>query len=164
MTTSQPKVRGMYFEEFQPGLKVITGGRTITEADIVCFAGLSGDYTRIHTDAEYSKTTPFGQRVAHGLLGLSIASGLAAQTGILEGTVLAFREILEWKFVKPIFIGDTVHAELEVREVKSFPRLNGGGVIIALSLMNQHGETLMKGLWNVLFMNRPEKLTEATAG
>jgi acyl dehydratase len=157
-------MRGMYFEEFQPGLKVITGGRTITEADIVAFAGLSGDYTRIHTDAEYSKTTPFGQRVAHGLLGLSVASGLAAQTGILEGTVLAFREILEWKFVKPIFIGDTVHAELEVREIKAFPRLNGGGVIIALSLMNQNDETLMKGLWNVLFMNRPDKIAEASAG
>jgi acyl dehydratase len=154
----------MYFEEFQPGLQVITGGRTITEADIVSFAGLSGDYTRIHTDAEYCKTTPFGQRVAHGLLGLSIASGLAAQTGILEGTVLAFREILEWKFVKPIFIGDTVHAELEVRETKAYPRLNGGGVIIAINLVNQHGETLMKGLWNVLFMNRPEAMAEASAG
>lgn len=156
METTQPKIRGMYFEEFQVGTRVTTGGRTITESDIVNFAGLSGDYTRIHTDAEYSKTTPFGQRVGHGLLGLSIASGLAAQTGILEGTVLAFREIMEWKFIKPLLIGDTIHAELVVREVKPYPRLNGGGVIIAMELKNQNADTVMKGLWNVLFMNRPE--------
>lgn len=156
MDTTGPRLRGMYFEEFETGTKIMTGGRTVTEADIVSFAGLSGDFTRIHTDAEYSKTTPFGQRVAHGLLGLAIVTGLAAQTGILEGTVLAFREIVEWKFVRPIFIGDTIHAEMVVRETKPYPRLNGGGVIIAIDVQNQHGETLMKGMWSVLFMNRPE--------
>ena len=84
--------RGMYFEEFAAGQTVITPGRTVTEADVVAFAGLSGDFNQLHTDAEFAKTTPFGQRVAHGLCVLSIVSGLAAQTGVMEGTVLAFRE------------------------------------------------------------------------
>ena len=115
----------MYYEEFEVGQQVKTAARTITESDIVSFAGLSGDYNAIHTDAEFSRGTPFGQRVAHGLLCLSIASGLAMRTGILEGTVLAFREINEWKFSKPIFIGDTIHVLLNVTETKPMARLGG---------------------------------------
>ena len=74
--------------------------------------GLSGDFNQIHMDAEYSAMTPAGRRVAHGLLVASIVSGLAVQTGVMEGTVQFFREISEWKFIKPVFIGDTVHAEM----------------------------------------------------
>jgi acyl dehydratase len=145
----------MYFEEFEAGQKIISAGRTVTESDIVTFAGLSGDYTQIHTDAEFSKNTPFGQRVAHGLLGMAIASGLAAQTGVLEGTVLAFREIIEWKFVKPIFIGDTIHVEMEVKETKAMPRIGGGAVALVLQLKNQHADVLMKGTWSVLMASKP---------
>jgi acyl dehydratase len=145
----------MYFEEFEAGQKIISAGRTVTESDIVAFAGLSGDYTQIHTDAEFSKNTPFGQRVAHGLLGMAIASGLAAQTGVLEGTVLAFREIIEWKFAKPIFIGDTIHVEMEVKETKAMPRIGGGAVALVLQLKNQHSDVLMKGTWSVLMASKP---------
>src|SRR5690606_28818837 len=88
---------GLYFEEFQVGDEVTSTGRTITETDIVNFAALSGDWNLIHTDAEYSRDHPFGQRVAHGLLILSIASGLAVRMNFLEGTTLAFRSISEWK-------------------------------------------------------------------
>jgi 3-hydroxybutyryl-CoA dehydratase len=147
---------GLYFEEFSVGQKIITVGRTITESDIVTFAGMSGDFTQIHTDAEYSKQTPFGQRVAHGLLGLSVASGLAARTGILEGTVLAFREINDWKFVKPIFIGDTMHAELNVTETKALPRIGGGSVTIMIEIKNQHNEVCQRGSWTVLMMSKPK--------
>lgn len=94
-----PAQRGMFFEEFATGQKVSTASRTVTEADIVGFAGLSGDFNMIHVDAAYAKTTPYGQRIAHGLCVLSIASGLAVQTGVMDGTILAFREIAEWKFV-----------------------------------------------------------------
>jgi acyl dehydratase len=146
--------RGLFFEEFEPGQRVISAGRTITESDIVAFAGLSGDYNQIHTDAEYSKTSAFGQRVAHGLLGLSIASGLAVQTGVLEGTVIAFREITEWKFAKPIYIGDTIHVELEVKETKALRRVGGGAVVIELDVKNQGGDTVMKGTWTTLVKNR----------
>ncbi len=133
----------------------MSAGRTITESDIVTFAGLSGDYNQIHTDAEFSKATPFGRRVAHGLLGLSIASGLAMRTGVLEGTVMAFREINAWKFVKPVFIGDTLHVEMEVAETKALPRLGGGAIVISLEVKNQNGETVMKGTWTALVRSTP---------
>ncbi len=147
---------GLYFEEFSVGQKVITAGRTVAESDIMTFAGLSGDYNSIHTDAEFSKSTPFGQRVSHGLLGLSIASGLAMRTGIMEGTVMAFREINEWKFVKPIFIGDTVHVELNITETKALPRIGGGSVTIALEIKNQSGEVCQRGTWNILVASKPK--------
>jgi len=156
MSTNLPASRGLYFEEFQVGQHIISTCRTVTESDVVTFAGLSGDYNQIHTDAEFSKNTPFGQRVAHGLLGIAIASGLAMRTGVLEGTVLAFREINEWKFSKPIFIGDTVHVVLDVKEMKALPRLGGGSVIIELSVNNQHAEVTMKGLWTVLVASKPK--------
>jgi acyl dehydratase len=156
MSTLISLSRGLYFEEFEVDQRIISTGRTVTENDIVTFAGLSGDYNQIHTDSEFSKNTPFGQRVAHGLLGISIASGLAMRTGVLEGTVLAFREINEWKFSKPIFIGDTIHVVLEVKEVKALPRLGGGTVIIELSVKNQHDETTMKGSWTVLVTSKPK--------
>jgi acyl dehydratase len=155
MDLVRPKPRGLYFEEFSAGQKIVSAGRTVTESDIVSFAGLSGDYTQLHTDAEFSKTTPFGKRVAHGILGLSIASGLAIQTGVLEGTVMAFREINEWKFIKPIFIGDTIHVVMEVKEAKAIPRIGGGSIVIVLDVVNQTGETVMKGSWTALVASRP---------
>lgn len=148
-------LRGMYFEEFHAGQRVVSVGRTITESDVVTFAGLSGDYNQIHVDAEYSARGPFGQRVAHGLLVLSVASGLAVQTGILEGTVIAFREVNEWKFSRPVFLGDTIHVELEVKETKAMPRLGGGAVTIEVAVKNQRAETAMKGVWVVLMAARP---------
>jgi 3-hydroxybutyryl-CoA dehydratase len=147
--------RGRYFEEFEAGQEITSAGRTVTETDIVAFAGLSGDYNQIHTDVEYSKDTQYGKRVAHGLLGLSIASGLAVQTGILEGTVLFFREINEWRFLKPIFIGDTIHVGMEVMETKPLRRIGGGMVVIKLDVLNQDDEAVMRGLWNVLVASKP---------
>ena len=149
------KPRGMYFEEFEAGQKIISAGRTITEADIVNFAGLSGDYNQMHTDSEYSKDSPFNQRVAHGLLGVAIGSGLATQTGVMEGTVIAFREIKNWKFIKPMFIGDTIHVELDVKGTKAMPRIGGGSVEIDLSVKNQASETVMRGTWVVLIAAQP---------
>ncbi len=145
---------GLYFEEFSVGKKILTTVRTVSESDILSFAGLSGDNNRIHTDAEFSKGAQFGRQVAHGMLGLSIASGLAWRTGILEGTVMAFREVNDWKFIKPIFIGDTVHAELLVTETKALPRIGGGSVSIQVDVRNQAGETVMKGAWTILVMSR----------
>jgi len=148
--------RGMYFEEFVVGQKITTTARTVTEHDIVAFASLTGDFNQIHIDADYAQRTPFGQRVAHGLLGLSLGMGLTVQTGIMEGTILAFREIGEWKFSKPLFIGDTVHVQLEVVETKALPRLGGGSVVIKAELKNQKGETTQSGQWNALLMSRPK--------
>ena len=157
-TAYQP--RGMYFEEFQVGQRFVSAGRTITESDIVTFAGLSGDYNQIHTDAEFSKSTPFGQRVAHGLLVTSIASGLVTLSGLIEGTVIAFREIEHWKFTKPVFIGDTVHVETEVIATKPLRRLGGGAVDLALEVKNQQDDVVMKGIWKVLIASRPEEASD----
>ena len=150
--------QGMYFEEFELGQRITSSGRTITEADVVTFAGLSGDFNSIHTDAEYVKDTAFGQRVAHGLLIISIVSGLAVRTGIMEGTVLAFREIKNWKFSLPVFIGETIHVIMEVTGKKAMPRLGGGSILLSLDVRNQDDQTVMKGIWNVLIQSQPGKL------
>ena len=149
MTENKPMTRGRTFEQFNIGDKVMTVGRTITEADIVAFAGLSGDFNRIHTDAAYAATTPFGQRIAHGLLVQSIATGLAVRTGFIEDTVLAFRE-LSCKFSVPVFIGDTIHVELEVLETKAFRRLGGGNVLMKISVINHKNEVVQRGEWTML--------------
>jgi 3-hydroxybutyryl-CoA dehydratase len=148
-------IQGSYFEEFAVGQRIVTPARTVTESDVVNFAGLSGDFNQIHTDAEFTKSTAFGQRIAHGLLVIAIASGLAMRTGVLEGTVLAFREIREWKFSRPVFIGDTVHVVMEVTETKALPRLGGGSVTITFDVKNHRNETTMKGSWIVLVANKP---------
>ncbi len=154
--SDSPRPRGRYFEEFAVGDRILTAGRTVTEADIVTFAGLSGDFNQIHTDADYASKQIFKQRVAHGLLGLSIASGLSVQTGFMEGTIMAFREVTEWKFSKPIFIGDTIRVEIEVTETKAMPRLGGGLITIKLSVKNQKEEVVQQGMWVALMLGRPK--------
>jgi acyl dehydratase len=148
---------GLYFEEFTVGQKLATSGRTVSEDAIFSFAGLTGDYNQIHTNAEFAKKTQFGQRIAHGLLGLALATGLVMQTGFLEGTVLAFREINEWKFVKPFFIGDTITAELTVTETKALPRIGGGAIIAAIVVKNQNDEICQRGSLNLLVLSKPKE-------
>ncbi len=146
--------RGKYFEEFEIGEEVISPARTITEADVVMFAALTGDFNQLHTDEEFAKTTPFGRRIAHGLLVLSDAVGLLGRLGFIEGTALAFRE-LAWKFSQPVFMGDTVHVKARCRELKPMARLGGGLVIFDLSVVNQEGKTVQKGEWHVLMASKP---------
>lgn len=153
MAESSYRPRGRFFEEFEVGQTVVTAGRTITEGDIVRFAGLSGDFNQIHTDAAYASQGMFGGRIAHGLLVLSVASGLAVQTGIIEGTVLAFRE-LEWKFSRPVMIGDTVRAQIEVEDTKALPRLGGGNVVMKVNVLNQKDEIVHRGRWIMLVKSK----------
>jgi acyl dehydratase len=146
--------RGLYFEEFEVGQLIASVGRTVTEADVVDFAALSGDWNQLHTDALYAAGHPFGQRVAHGLLVLSIASGLAMRLGVLEGTALAFREIGEWKFSLPVFLGDTVSVRVTVSETKPMPRLGGGLVTLKVEILNQDNKVVQRGTWGVLVEGR----------
>src|SRR5215211_9092083 len=132
---------GLYFEDIEPGAQLVTRGRTITESDLVQFAGLTGDYNPMHTDAEYMKNSAFGQRIAHGMLTLSYAVGQAYQLGFMERTVLAFRG-LEMKFSLPVFIGDTIHVELVVGEKKEARRMGGGWVTFEVKIVNQEGKTV----------------------
>jgi acyl dehydratase len=147
--------QGLYFEEFEAGQSIASAGRTVTEADVMAFAGLSGDWNAIHVDAEYAKQGLFGQRVAHGLLGLSMASGLAVQLGFMRETVLAFRDIGEWKFSLPIYLGDTIHMRATVVETRPMARLGGGMVTFKVELLNQEEKVVQRGTWTVLVKGRP---------
>lgn len=147
------KPRGLHFEEFEPGQTLLTAARTVTEADIVNFAGVSGDFNAIHTDAVYAANEAFGQRVAHGLLVQSIAVGLMVQSGVIEGTTLAFRE-LTTKFSLPVFIGETIHVQATVSETKAFRRLGGGNVSIKYGVINQDGKTVQRGEWIMLIKSQ----------
>lgn len=145
--------RELWFEDFEAGQELATAGRTVTEADIVAFAGLSGDFNPLHVDAEYARGTPFGERIAHGILGLAMATGLAWQTGVMAGSVEAFLS-LEWKFRAPVRIGDTVRAVLRVSGTR--PMGDAGGlVMLEVSVLNQRGETVQRGQWTILVKRRP---------
>jgi acyl dehydratase len=146
--------KGLYFEEFETGQSIASPGRTVTEADVVAFAALTGDWNSMHTDAEYAKGHLFGQRVAHGLLGLSIASGLAVRLGFMEETVLAFREIGEWKFSQPIFLGDTIRLRATVTATQPMRRLGGGLVTFKVEILNQDDKVVQRGTWGVLMKSR----------
>ena len=146
--------RGLYFEEFEVGAMMRTRGRTITEADLVQFAALTGDFNPMHTDAEYSKDAFMGQRVAHGMLTISYAVGQAYQLGILERTVLGFRG-LEMKFSSPVYIGDTIHAELKVAETKAARRLGGGVVQLDIRILKQDGTVVQRGSLSLLMLSKP---------
>lgn len=142
-----------YFEDFEEDMTFTTPRRTVTEADIVNFAGLSGDFNPIHIDAVHASGAMFGERIAHGLLGLAIASGLTSHLGFLGDKVQAFMG-LEWKFKAPTYIGDTIHCELSVDQTKSMKRLGGGIVKLGIDVVNQEGDTVQKGTWTVLFKSR----------
>ncbi|MFN3704378.1 MAG: MaoC/PaaZ C-terminal domain-containing protein [Thermoflexales bacterium] len=147
---------GLYFEDFAVGDRAVSPSRTITESDVVMFAGLSGDYNGIHTSETYSQQrSMFGRRIAHGLLGLSVASGLAFQMGFLLGTVDVFRA-LEWEFTAPIFIGDTIHLEAEVVETKPVPRLGNGKVTFKVQVKKQDGTVVQRGTWTLLVKSKPQ--------
>lgn len=145
--------RALWFEDFEVGAETVTDSRTVTEADIVAFAGLSGDYNPLHVDAEFAKSTPFGERIAHGLLGLAIASGLVSRTGSIEGTTLAFLG-MEWRFTKAVLIGDTITVRSRVAETRETSKPDRGIVRFAVQVVNQHGEVVQEGTQTLLMRRR----------
>ncbi len=154
---SDIKQRGLWFEEFTEGLTVESRGRTITEADLVNFAGVSGDFNPMHTNAEFAAQTPYGQRVAHGALIFSIATGLTYQLGFLEGTIMAFTGV-DWKFRNPVFIGDTIKVTASVAKRRAMAAMGGGFVTFDVKVTNQKGEVAQKGEWTILVMSDPTKV------
>lgn len=145
---------GYYFEDFTVGQKMVTRGRTITEADIVNFGSLTGDFNPMHFDAEFMKSHAFGKRVAHGMLTLSYAVGQIYQLGILERTTLAFRG-LEAKFSAPVYIGDTLHVEIATTEKKEVRRMGGGWVTVEFKIINQGGMLVQSGTMTILMASKP---------
>ena len=140
LVDAQPAV---FFEELSVGQEFTSPGRTVTEADIVIFAGLSGDYNVLHTDAEHMKASIFGERIAHGLLGLGIQQGLASrgEPAAAHGHLSA----LKWKFKGPIKIGDTVHVLSRIAGKRDAPDAGRGLVTVERRLVNQRGEVVQEG-------------------
>lgn len=145
--------KGLFFEDFKIEATFETESRTVTEADIISFAGLTGDWNALHTDAEYAKTTPYGERIAHGLLGLSISSGLAVRSGIYDGTLVGFLG-MEWKFTAPIKIGDTIRQRTIVREKKETSKNDRGVVVFAVQVLNQRNEVVQEGTRTVMMKRK----------
>lgn len=145
---------GLFFEEFNVGDEFVSPRRTITESDIVMFAGLSGDYNPLHTDEVFAKETMFGERIAHGMLVLSISTGLAARMGIVDGTAMAFLGIVDWKFMAPVLIGDTVHV-IQIVEAKRETKKPDRGVVTFKSrIINQKGDIVQEGLRTLMVRRR----------
>lgn len=146
------QARGRTFDQFELGEVIVTARRTITEADIVNFAGLSGDFNPLHTDEEFAKRTPFGQRIAHGMLVASVATGLANQLGVFEGTTLALLEQTV-RYKGAVLPGDTIRLELRVAEKKESSKADRGVIAFETLIKNQRDETVIDGRW-VLLMRR----------
>ncbi|MCX7522253.1 MaoC/PaaZ C-terminal domain-containing protein [Microbacterium sp. STN6] len=145
----------LYLEDLHPGQRIVTPGRTITEADVVSFAAWTGDNNQVHTDVEFARETRYGQRIVHGMLGASLCLGLIARTGVFEGSAVALLGIDEWRFIAPVFIGDTVTCTVEILSTR--PTSNGRNGIIErrVSLANQRGETVQSGRMDLMVLTRP---------
>ena len=148
-----PVARGLYFEDFTHGDMHASGGRTVTEADIVAFAGLSGDFNPLHTNQQHAERTIFRGRVAHGLLVHSIASGLANQMGIFDGTIVALQEMLI-RYEAPVRPGDTIHVQLTVLECDPAPARKRGAVRFRVQVLNQDEVSVNDGEWLTMLARR----------
>jgi acyl dehydratase len=151
------KPRGKYFEDFVIGEGFESPGRTITEADVMMFAGLSGDYNQVHTDEAYCREhSIYNTRIAHGLLGLALVEGLKSRVGLFEGTAIASLE-WHWKFKKALLIGDTITVKWKIAKKRETSNPDRGIVWEQIHLVNQHSEVVAEGEHTVMIHRRKEK-------
>jgi acyl dehydratase len=142
---------GMYLDEFAVGQTWVSPRRTITNAELTAFAGISGDFNPLHIDEEYAKNTQFGGRIFHGPGVFAIATGLESTLGIKVETAIAFLG-MTWNMVGPVLINDTIHVEETVSEVRpSKSKPDRGIVTFDVKVINQHGKTVQEGQWFVMF-------------
>ena len=146
---------GLYWEDWQIGAEYESAARTLTETDIVLFAGLSGDYNPLHMDEEYCKTTVFGGRIAHGPLVYAIAAGLLFQLHLYDDTLIAFLGFDELRFTKPVRPGDTIRARIRVLEKRESSQPDRGIMKRRLRVLNQRGEVVQEGVQAFLLKRRP---------
>jgi acyl dehydratase len=140
---------GRIFDEFEIGQRFVTPGRTITEADIGAFAGLTGDYNPVHTDESFAATTDFGSRIAHGPMGIGIAFGLASRLDLIDGTVVALLGVT-WDFKAPMRPGDTIRALIAVAGKRPVKNPSLGLIELAIELVSQRDDILQSGLARLL--------------
>ncbi|MFP3929207.1 MAG: MaoC/PaaZ C-terminal domain-containing protein [Desulfobacteraceae bacterium] len=147
-----------YFDDCGIGEHAVTPARTVTESDVVWFAGLTGDWNPIHTDKELASRSEFGGRIAHGMLILALGTGLITRIplgGFLPKSLIAVVGIDRVRLVKPVMIGDTIHVECEMLEAKSMT--GGKGLLeVRFRIINQAGETVQTGRWKCLAGRRSE--------
>ncbi len=149
-------MRGKFFDEWVVGEEYITPSRTMTETDVVMFAAMSGDYNELHTSEEFMKSSQFGKRIVHGLLGLAVSHGLLFRTGLLEGTAIAFLGVESWKFQAPIFFGDTIKVKVKVAEKKpSKTKPDRGVVKLFLEVINQDDTVAQSGFKTIMIKRTP---------
>jgi acyl dehydratase len=143
----------LFFEDFSVGDEYHTDVWKVTERDIYSFAELSGDHNRIHTDENFAAKSIYGERIAHGLLGLAMTSGLATKLGFADTTVIALRSI-NWKFTTPMRIGDIIKAAFIVEKVKDIIEQERGAVSFKVVVTNQRDERVQTGNWMMVFKKR----------
>lgn len=147
----------LWFDDVREGDTFVSPGRTVTEADIVNFAGLSGDFHSLHMDATYAASTPHGQRIAHGMLIVAMSAGLVAKLPfmrLIERATLGVSGV-ECRFLKPVFIGDTVHVRMEVVQKTLSRKSDHGTVVVRRVFVNQRGDTVIEGDWKIVLKMRP---------
>ncbi|WP_371422454.1 MaoC/PaaZ C-terminal domain-containing protein [Tardiphaga sp.] len=149
---------GRMFEEFEIGARIETPRRTIIDADIMQFAGLTGDFNPLHTDDVFAATSDFGARIAHGPMLVGMAFGLASRAGLFEGTVLGLLD-LGWKFTGPVRPGDTVTVVVGVLDKKPTRKPDRGVVDFQFEILNQRDEIVQIGTAKILIKRQPEKTT-----
>lgn len=163
---ARPHKIDLYWEDLNVGHRAVSPGRTVTEADLTNFAGLSGDYNQLHVDAEYAKGKGFGgKRVVHGLLGQAIGSGLHTRTWLGTGTqknMVAMLEI-DWFFRAPVFVGDTLTCTVSIIETRETSKPDRGLVRLKRQLHNQDGELVQEGE-SVFLMSREPAGQSGSAG
>jgi acyl dehydratase len=139
--------QGYTYADLHVGMSFRSPGRTITDADLVAFAGLTGDYSELHTSDVYAKGSEFGRRVAHGMLGLAYAHGLMwARTGDLRETAIAFLGIDDWRFLQPIFVGDTIFVNYRIAELRdSKSRPTQAIATFDVEVVDQDNRVLQRG-------------------
>jgi acyl dehydratase len=143
----------LYLDDLEIGMQWESTGRTVTEADVVNFAGLSGDFNPMHVDHEYAKTTPFRRPISHGLLVFAIGSGLGISAPLVR--TLAFLHVREWKFVGPVYIGDTIRIIGKVLEKTLRGRGKRGEVVWQRTIINQENKVVQEGVLVTLVEARP---------
>ena len=139
--------RGLSYGDLHVGMSFRSPGRTITDADLVAFAGLTGDYSELHTSDVYARSSQFGRRVAHGMLGLAYAHGLMwARTGELRDMAVAFLGISDWRFVGPVFVGDTIFVDYRIAELRdSRSKPTQAIATFDVEVVNQDGTVVQRG-------------------
>jgi acyl dehydratase len=149
---------GLSYDQLQVSQVFLSPARTVTEADIAAFAGLSGDFNPLHTDAVYAEGTAYRGRIAHGMLVQGVATGLGWQTGIFAGTIEALAEVTV-RFRRPVLAGDTVQLRLSVLALDPCPSERRGSVRFGTELVNQRGQTVLEGEWLTVMSRRAPRRT-----